>query len=103
MGDSEKQKANVELIGNLLRASFKGSSVSDCESPLDGRKFKIEVEGKGMFLCVSNEYLCDQGESRIRKDFERQNVARTLSANSGKYYLLGNSGMQQVSTQDAAS
>jgi hypothetical protein len=103
MEDLEKQKANVELIGNLLRTSFKGASVSDCKSPLDGKKFKIEVEGKRMFLCVSDEYLCDQHESRIRKDFERQNVARTLSTNPGKYFLLGKSGMQQVPTQDAAS
>jgi hypothetical protein len=39
MEDLEKQKANVELVGNLLRASFKGANVSDCKSPLDGRKF----------------------------------------------------------------
>ena len=103
MEDSKKQKTNVELIGNLLRTSFKGSSVSDCKSPLDGRKFKIEVEGNAMFLCVSSEYLCDQGESRIRKDFEHRNVYRTLSASPGKYFLLGKSGMQQVPIQDAAS
>jgi hypothetical protein len=56
-----------------------------------------------MFLCVSNEYLCDQQEVRIRKDFERQNVARALSTNPGEHFLLGNSGMQQVPTQDAVS
>ena len=103
MEDLEKEKANVELIGDLLRASFKGARVSDYKSPLDGKKFKIEVEGKGMFLCVSNEYLRDQQELRIRKDFEHQNVARTLSTNPGKYFILGNSGMQEVPTQDAAS
>jgi hypothetical protein len=103
MEDIEKQKSSIELIGNLLRASFKGSSVSDCKSPLDGKKFKIEVEGKRMFLCVSHEYLCDRHESRIRQDFERQSVARTLLINPGKYFLLGKSGMQQVPTQDAAS
>jgi hypothetical protein len=103
MEDLEKQKANVELIENLLRTSFKGASVSDYKSPLEGNKFKIDVEGRSMFLCVSNEYLCDQHESRFRKDFERQNVARTLSTNLGKYFLLGNSGVQQIPTQDAAS
>jgi hypothetical protein len=103
MEDLETQSANVELIGNLLRASFEGASISDCKFPLDGKKFKIEVGGKRMFLCVSNEYLRDQHESGIRKDFEHQNVTRKLSTGPGKYLLLGKSGMQQIPTQDAAS
>jgi hypothetical protein len=103
MEDLEKQKAKVELIGNLLRTSFKDARVSDCKSPLDGKKFMVEADGKRLFLCVSNEYLCDRHEPRIRKDFERQNVAKTLSTNPGKCFLLGKSGMKQVPTRDAAS
>jgi hypothetical protein len=86
MEDLEKQKANVELIGNLLLTSFKGSKVSDCKSPLDGRKFKIDRGGKCDVPLRIKRVLMRSRRIEIRKDFEHQSVHRTLSANPGKYF-----------------
>jgi len=100
---TKQEQANVTLIENLLLASFKGANVSYCKCRLEGQKFKIEMAAQKMFLCVSAEYLSDQPESRIRTDFELYGVLGTLSMNPGRYFLLGNSGMQQIPAQDVAS
>jgi hypothetical protein len=99
----EQARANVKLIESLLHTSFKGANISNDECRLDGRKFKIEAEAKRMLLCVSLEYLSDQRESRIRRDFELHNLAKTLSTSPEEYFLLGNKGMQRIPAQDVAS
>ena len=99
----EQEISNVGLIENLLRTSFEGANVSYCKCRLGGKKFKVEVESKRMFLCVSHEYLSDQNKTRISKDFELHNVAETLAANPRQYFLLGKNGIQRISAQDAAS
>ena len=104
MEDMEKNyEANVTLVERLLLASFKGANVSNCKCRLGGQKFRIELAAQKMFLCVSQEYLSDQCESRIRRDFEFHNVPKTLSMNPERYFLLGNDGMQQIPAQDVAS
>jgi hypothetical protein len=95
--------SNIGLIESLLRTSFEGANVSYCKCRLGGKKFKVEAESKKMFLCVSHEYLTDQNKTRISKDFELHNVAETLSANPGQYFLLGSNGIQRIAAQDAAS
>lgn len=104
MEDMNKHdEANITLVERLLLASFKGASVSYCKCRLGGQKFKIELAAQKMFLCVSQEYLSDQCESTIRRDFEFHNVSKTLSLNPERYFLLGNKGMQQIPAQDVAS
>ena len=100
---NEHEKANITLIESLLLAFFKGANISYCKCRLDGQKFKIEVAAQKLFLCVSQEYLSDQCESRIRKDFELHSVPETLSMNPERYFLLSNQGMQQIPAQDVAS
>jgi len=100
---NKQEEANVTLVENLLRASFKEANVSYCKCRLGGQKFKIESAAQKMFLCVSQEYLSDQRESRISTDFETYSVPKTLSMNPERYFLLGNSGMQQIRAQEVAS
>jgi hypothetical protein len=99
----EQEILNIRLVENLLRTSFGGANVSYSKCQLGGKKFKVEAESKRMFLCVSHEYLSDQDKTRISQDFELHNVAETLAANSGQYFLLGNNGIQRIAAQDAAS
>lgn len=100
---NEQEKANITQIQTLLLAFFKGANVTYCKCRLGGQKFKIEAAAQKMFLCVSQEYLSDQRESRIRRDFELYSVPKTLSMNSERCFLLGNNGMQQIQAQDVAS
>lgn len=102
-GMTKKEEANITLVESLLLASFKEANVSYCKCRLGGQKFKIELAAQKMSLCVSQEYLSDQSESRIRADFELYGVPRALSINPEQYFLLGNRGMQQVPAEDVAS
>ena len=99
----QRGEANVKVIETLLRESFKGTDIVLGDSPLEGRKFKIAAENGNMFLCVSREYLNDQDESSVRKDFDNQNVARTLLSHPGEYFLLCKRGLQPISASNAAS
>ena len=57
-----KETSNAGIIESLLRTAFKGANISYCKSRLDGKKFMVEVGSRRMYLCVSQEYLCDQNK-----------------------------------------
>lgn len=91
LNDLEKRgEGNLMLIGSLLRISFTAAHVSSCKMQTGGRKFRIAVAGREVFLCVSLEYLNDQREADIRKDFGDLRVADVLSREPERAFLLSN-------------
>jgi hypothetical protein len=94
---------NIAFIESLLRHSFPNAEISITPSRTDGKKFKVESETQSMFLCVSNEYLSDQPDSRIRADYEGLRLAQVLLASPGQYFLLSKHGLERLPSDIAAS
>jgi hypothetical protein len=92
---------NRTLIESLLHDSFPSATIVVAPPSLDGTKFKVISGKKSVFLYVSGEYLSDQHEPRIRRDFEVLRVSETLSANPGLHFILDNSGFASL-PQDVA-
>ena len=100
------QEANVRLICGLLRTSFTGADISSCDIAIDGKKFKVEIDGRRMFLCVSLNYLGDRREEMIRNEFDTLGVRNALLNAPDQPLLLSNESVKQgalelISSADA--
>jgi hypothetical protein len=91
----ERADANARLICGLLRTSFTGAHISSCGIKIDGRKFKITIDGRRMFLCVSLNYLSDRRGETIRNDFDELGVREVLLKGPDQPFLLSNESVKQ--------
>jgi hypothetical protein len=103
--DELRRAGNESLLESILANSFKGAEISKDRKKfrLDGTKFKIAVDGRTMFLCVSLSYLTDQREHRIRADFEKFRLGRAMPESPEAYFFLSNTGLQLLPASVAAS
>lgn len=99
----DQANANVKLFENMLRTLSSDADISQTKCRLGGLKFKIVAETKRMFLSFSLEYLSDQNEARIRRDFKSYEIVKVLKANPGKYFQLSNNGFRPIPAKDVAS
>lgn len=98
-----KARANVSRIKDLLNESIEGATVETTKLPDYQQKFKIDANGKRVFLIVSLEYLEDRDEQQIRRAFERYILPTLLTSDPGERFLLSGQGLNRIQSDLVAS
>lgn len=94
----DKGKANVALVGRLLHTSFNEARISLCAIRVEGRKFKIVHGAQTMYLCVARNYLNDQLEQTIKRDFDELDVFKWIrrSSEANPPLLFSSEGIKSI-------